>query len=748
MPKILAIDDKKDNLISLRALLRNLMPECTVIVADSGQEGIDKAVREAPDVILLDVFMPDMDGFETCRGLKAEEKTRSIPVIMITAVRTDAQSRVKGLEIGADAFLSKPIDEQELVSQVKVALRIKAAEDALRRERDSLEEMVREKTVELRESEARFRRMLGIVPDMISIHDPEMNILYSNWQGFAAVPEEKRIEKTKCYRTYRGREAICPDCKAQRVMDTRKPFQVEARLPGDKWVDVRVIPLLDANGNVESFMEWVRDITELKQAFQELEQAKEQAEAANIAKSEFLANMSHELRTPFNGIMGMMQLLQGTPLDEEQREFVTLAITSSERFTRLLSDILDLSSIEAGKMVICPAQFDLGELLESISGLFAISARQKGIALECSMDENMPRQVIGDAIRVKQILFNLVGNALKFTEQGTVQVHLSALSAAKGGDARIMVSITDTGIGIPEDKYKDLFQPFSQVDGSYTRAHQGAGLGLVIVRRLVALMGGNIDVESVVGQGTTMHVVLPFARPAGDVSEPVHAAPVAGEAKKRLNILLAEDEPLNQLFMQSILKKLGHAVTLAQNGQEAVEYWKDNDFDCILMDIQMPVMTGDEATRRIRAAEVHGEVHGSRFNGSTVAEKEVHGSWFNGSTVGEIAVDGFDVGAHRGAPDGVAPNAPSPDKTPAPTVNREPLNREPLNREPLNREPHDREPRIPIIAVTAHTQPGDRERFLAAGMDDYLGKPLGIKDLEKVLEKYARPHPITARFTP
>ncbi|WP_052813119.1 ATP-binding protein [Desulfonatronum thioautotrophicum] len=291
----------------------------------------------------------------------------------------------------------------------------------------------------------------------------------------------------------------------------------------------------------------------------------------------------------------------------------------------------------------------------TISGLFEVAARQKGIALECSMEPDVPAHVLGDTARIKQILFKLVGNALKFTEKGTVQVHLSALSAAKGGDARIMFSISDTGIGIPDHKFKELFQPFTQVDGSYIRSHQGAGLGLVIVRRLVALMDGNITVKSEVGQGTTVHMVLPFKLPARDVSETTHAAPAPGETSKRLNILLAEDDPLNQLFMRSILKKLGHAVTLANNGQEALDFLKQSDFDCILMDIQMPVMTGDEATKAIRES-------------SSLGYKRT----------------------------------------------------------------------IPIIAVTAHTQPGDRERFLAVGMDDYLGKPVGVDNLEKVLERNVR----------
>jgi len=414
----------------------------------------------------------------------------------------------------------------------------------------------------------------------------------------------------------------------------------------------RKFPICGANNEVVAVGIISSDVTERK---------RDEKVLVLAAKSEFLSNMSHELRTPFNGIMGMMQLLETTPLSQEQQEYVTLAIKSSERFTRLLSDILELSSIEANKMVIYPARFDLAEALESISGLFTVTAREKGVALECSMAPGVPAHVVGDAVRVKQVLFNLVGNALKFTEKGNVHVHLSALSAAKGGDARIMFSISDTGIGIPDHKFKDLFQPFTQVEGSYTRSYQGAGLGLVIVRRLVALMDGNINVESKAGQGTTVHVVLPFALPAREISETAHAAPAPKEAKKRLNILLAEDDPLNQMFMQTMLKKLGHAVTLANNGQEALDLLKQIDFDCILMDIQMPVMTGDEATRRIREAEVHG----SRFNGSTVEETEVQRTSVGAPGDHPAAV--MSDATHSGAP------------TP-PTVNSEPLNREPTGR--------------------------------------------------------------------
>jgi PAS domain S-box-containing protein len=554
----------------------------------------------------------------------------------------------------------------------------------------------------LRESELRFKRMLGVVPDMISIHDPEMTILYSNWQGFAAVPKEKRVENTKCYKTYRGYDEICPDCKAREVLETRQPFQKEVLLPNETWLDLRVIPLLDSAGNVEMFIEWVREITDLKQTQEGLILAKEQAEAANQAKSEFLANMSHEIRTPLNGIAGTMQLLETTPLDDEQKKIVGMTLKSANRLTRLLSDILDLSRVEAGKMEIFEAEFVVHELADSVTDLFTVTARDKGVALECSIDSEIPSLLIGDEARVRQILFNLVGNALKFTKHGSVKLEMTSLGVGKDETYNVLFTVSDTGIGIPDDKLDGLFKPFVQVDGSYTRSFQGAGLGLAIVKRLVDLMGGNVSVASTLGEGTTIHLLLPFKLPEGMSAPKIQG--MTGqlrEAQRKLRILLAEDEESSSFPVMKLLEKSGHTVTLAEDGQQTLDLLRDQDFDVILMDVQMPVMNGVEATRRIRAAEVHG-------------------SRFNGSAVGEIAVDGIGVGAHRGAPDGVAPNAIHSDYTLAPTVNREPLNRE---------------PRIPIIALTAYAMLGDREKLLAAGMDDYLAKPVKMQDLAKVLER-------------
>ncbi|WP_198146063.1 PAS domain-containing protein [Desulfonatronovibrio magnus] len=310
----------------------------------------------------------------------------------------------------------------------------------------------------------------------------------------------------------------CPGTIIEKEMNLSAIESVDLHKDGRE-IPVEVVTAPIFLNGITYALSATRDMTERKIVETDLARAKEQAEAANVAKSQFLANMSHELLTPFNGIMGMMQLLQTTELNREQQEYVDGAVRSSQRFIRLLSDILDMSSIQAGKVAVRKSRFDVKELMESMTDLFSAQAREKSINLEYIIDQEVPAQVVGDVVRVKQILFNLVGNALKFCDQGSVQVGLSALSPIKGQDLRVMFSISDTGIGIPEDKLRELFNPFVQVDCSYTREHQGAGLGLTLVKELVCLVNGNISVESKVGQGTTVYVVLPFDLPAESQAE-------------------------------------------------------------------------------------------------------------------------------------------------------------------------------------------------------------------------------------
>ena len=371
----------------------------------------------------------------------------------------------------------------------------------------------------------------------------------------------------------------------------------------------------------------VKDMA-LHRTLAELVEARDAAEAANLAKSQFLANMSHEIRTPLNGVLAMAQILQRSPLEAVQRERVEVIHQSGETLLSLLNDILDVSKIEAGKLELEVAAFDVEALARATIAGFSAVATRKQLRLEMEIGEGAGGVREGDAARLRQVLNNFLSNALKFTADGEVRLTLTAVDA--DGVEGLQLTVRDTGMGIPPDKLPLLFQKFTQLDASTTRRFGGTGLGLAICRELVELMGGRVWVESDAGRGSAFSALLPLPRRTGAVSDPQASAAIPelqdvqasadpaepaegqdgdemaehGADRPPLRVLAAEDNLTNQLVLTTIMQIFGVDLTLAADGVEAVEAWRNGHFDVVLMDIQMPQMDGVAATRRIRAEEL------------------------------------------------------------------------------------------------------------------------------------------------
>jgi TMAO reductase system sensor TorS len=383
----------------------------------------------------------------------------------------------------------------------------------------------------------------------------------------------------------------------------------------------------------------------------ELKQARDKAEEMSQAKGEFLANMSHEIRTPMNGVIGTLQLLEGTTLDSSQREYVHIAHKSADALLAILNDILDLSKIEAGKLSLESIPFDMRELVRDLVVLHSLKAEQKGIELNSDISDVMPDVVMGDPTRIRQILVNLITNALKFTSEGEVSIRISVPERTEE-KVSLRIEVNDTGIGIPLDKQQQLFSAFTQADGSTTRKYGGTGLGLAIVRQLVEMMHGELGIESNVGEGSRFWFVVPLGV-SQESLQTLSSKPQVEKQKLTGRVLLVEDNPVNQMVARKMLEKLGLDSILAANGQQALDVLEKEMVDAVLMDCQMPEMDGFEATRQFRQRE--------QASGANT---------------------------------------------------------------------------LPVIAMTANVMEGDRERCLQAGMDDYLGKPVRMDELESTLRRW------------
>jgi two-component system, sensor histidine kinase len=524
--KILLVDDVPDKLLSLAVILEGLNQ--TVVTVNSGGEALRRLLIDDFAVILLDVNMPDLDGFETAALIRQRKRSEHTPIIFLTAFPDDTHA-VRGYSLGAVDYILTPV-----------------------------------------------------VPDVLRAKVSVFVDLYRMTQ------EVKR----------------------------------------------------QANAQVSLAQEHAARLA---------------AERSNRAKSEFLANISHELRTPMNAIIGMTDLALGEELSPTLREFLSTARSNAQVLLELLNEILDFSRLEAGKFVLQNMPFRMRDLIADLVRTFEFRAHDKGLQMQSHVDAAVPDRLMGDPLRIRQVLMNFLTNAIKFTESGKISIDI-ALESSSQKEVEVKFSVADTGIGISTEDRERIFAPFTQVDASTTRRHGGAGLGLAIAGDLIREMGGRRAIQSEVGRGSTFSFTLPLScvpsRSAANQDSPRANGAADGvlshASSFKLNVLLAEDMAANQMLVKHALKKRGHSVEVANDGREAVEQATAGNFDVILMDLQMPEMDGFEATAAIRS--------------------------------------------------------------------------------------DPRMSRVPIVALTAHAMSGDRERCLAAGMSDYLAKPLDLQQLIEVVE--------------
>ncbi len=705
------IDDTPANLDVLASILTKKGYD--VRIAINGKLGLKSIRLRPPDLILLDIMMPNLSGFDVCEQLKADELTRHIPVVFISTA-DDTSDKVKGFTLGGVDYITRPFQEKEVLARVKTHLDNKRSEEALKKANDELKVRVDEMSMLNRISRtitmtSDLHTALAIViqeiGQFLNARGASITLLDTMSRKLTIVAHFTTDENEISLVNYvlpdtpveriivEGKSIIIPDAQTSVLLEPvrdlmtirriRSMMIVPLKAPG-KIIGAIIVSIGQKDrGFIPSDVKLVETIAgqiagaiENAQLFEEAEKARQAAEEANKAKTRFLANMSHEIRTPMNSVLGFLELaLEDNGLVEFHRNNIKTAHNSARSLLALLNDILDVSKLESGKLILENRPFDLSQLMQDALKVFEIKCRVKGLTLTLNMSQELLPCYVGDSERLKQILINLVGNAVKFTCKGGITVTV----APSDQENMLEFTVRDTGIGIPPERLDHIFEPFTQADSSTSRRFGGTGLGTTISRQLTQLMGGAIQAESKEKKGSAFHFTVRM-EPADIIPTP--HSPLKGElkggARRCFKILVAEDIEENILLAKIRLEQKGHMVIKARNGLEAVEAFKQETPDIILMDIHMPEMDGLEASRRIREFE----------------KLQNAGSKVQVADSGLLA----DI----------------------PETEHEVCNVQAV---------------IPIVALTASIMKEEQEKCLQAGMDKIVGKPVDFEELFEVMEK-------------
>jgi CheY-like chemotaxis protein/HPt (histidine-containing phosphotransfer) domain-containing protein len=837
--EILIVEDSPTQAAQLRHILEQ--HDYRVSFARNGVEALNAIQDHRPTIVISDIVMPEMDGYELCRRMKEDAAIADIPIILLTTLN-DSRDVIKALENRADNFITKPCNEQFLLSRLQyilanqqlrknppadgsieiffsgqkyrftsdprqiIDLLLSTFDNAIQKNleleranreqvksqlelkklNEQLEQRVKERTRKLAISEANHRRLLEHNADAIIVvdHDGVVHFVNPATEALLERPADALLNTPLAFPISIGKtsEVVIPRKNGEVVVAEMRG--VETTWEGE--------PAVIAS---------LRDITERKRAEETLQKAKDSAEAADQAKSDFLANMSHEIRTPMNGILGMIGLLLDSRLSTEQREHAETVKGCAESLLAIINEILDFSKIEGGKLDLEVIDFDLHPAIEEVVEMFAKQAEDKKLELASLIYHDVPSALRGDPGRVRQVLNNIVGNALKFTEHGEVVLRVMLISQT-ATHAMVKFAVSDTGIGIPAERMDRLFQTFSQVDTSSTRKYGGTGIGLAISKKLTELMGGEIGVESELGKGSTFWFTVPFEKQAHDTVPA--SAPRAN--LNGLRALIVDDNQTNRTILRHQLTSWGMKPHTAKDGLQALEMLstaaeEDRAYDIAILDFQMPEMDGLTlakeisenpalaTTRLVLLTSVGRRGDGERARdvgvdayltkpvrqsqlyeclrtvlGQPARPREIsRPTLVTRHTIAEaqhqvrprilVAEDNpvnqkliarllekmdyrADVAANGlEAVDALAriPYAAVLMDCQMPEMDGFEATAE------IRRRDRENDTHTPVIAVTAHAMKGDRERCLAAGMDDYISKPVKADDLRTTLSRFLKP---------